>query len=88
MDNDVRKSTKKVYESRWEHFKKYCTDVGVNPVDCPIKVVINFLTILRRVSGYQYQTICGYRSATARFQEHKESDKGMLHREATTATIL
>ena len=72
MDNDVRKSTKKVYESRCEHFKDYCTDVGVNPIDCPVEVVINFLTILRRVLGYQYQTICGYRSAIARF--HKGAD--------------
>ena len=65
MDNNVRASTKKVYRSRWRTFTSYCKDVGADPSTCPVEVVVNFLAILRRVKGYEYQTICGYRSAIA-----------------------
>ena len=54
-------------KSRLAAFKLYCADLGVSPTDCPVEVVLNFLTILRRVFNYKYQTICGYRSAISKF---------------------
>ena len=67
LDNDVRKSTKKVYKSRMDTFSAYCRDLEVDPTSCPVSVVVNFLSILRRVFGYEYQTICSYRSAISKY---------------------
>ena len=67
LDRDVRPGTKAIYDSRWKAFTLYCKDVGYDPVSCPVEIVVNFLTILRRDLGLKYQTICGYRSAISRF---------------------
>ena len=64
LDNDVRKSTKKVYKSRMDTFSAHCRDLGVDPTSCPVSVVVNLLSILRRVCGYECQTICIYRSSS------------------------
>ena len=64
---DIRSGTKAIYKSRLQAFKLYCEDVGCDPKTCPVEVVTNFLTILRRVLGLKYQTICGYRSAISKF---------------------
>ena len=67
LESDIRKGTHKIYKSRFGHFKLYCGDVGVDPYACPEEVIVNFLTILSRVHGYTYQTVCGYRSAISRY---------------------
>ena len=38
----------------------------MNAHNCPVETVVNFLTHLRRDLGFEYQTICGYRSASAK----------------------
>ena len=66
LQQDIRKSTKKVYGSKLNKFSEYCKDRGVETHDCPVETVVNFLTHLRRDLGLEYQTICGYRSAIAK----------------------
>ena len=66
LQQDIRKSTKKVYDSKLNKFGKYCKDRGVETHNCPVETVVNFLTHLRRDLGLEYQTICGYRSAIAK----------------------
>ena len=67
LDADVRKSTKKIYNSRFMHFSRYCSDIGVDPTTCSEEIIVNFLAILRREYGYLYQTVSGYRSAISKF---------------------
>jgi hypothetical protein len=67
LQSDIRQGTHKIYKSRFGQFRLYCVDVGVDPHTCPEEVIVNFLTILSRVHGYSYQTVCGYRSAISRY---------------------
>ena len=67
MQSDIRQGTHKIYKLRFEKFRLYCADVGVDPQTCPEEIIVNFLTILSRVHAYTYQTVCGYRSAISRY---------------------
>ena len=67
MNADIRNSTKKLYSFRFAHFARYCTDLGVDPNSCSEEIILNFLTLLRRTFGYEYQTISGYRSAISKY---------------------
>ena len=67
MDNDIRPSTKSIYNSRLTAFKLYCSDVGCNPQDAPVEVLANFLALLSDTMGYAYSTVSGYRSAISKF---------------------
>ena len=66
LDNDVRQSTKKQYESKLRVFQRYCDRVGADPATCHPNTVLNFLAELRRERELTFQTICGYRSAISR----------------------
>jgi hypothetical protein len=68
LNNDIRTSTKALYESKVRAFAKYCTVTGADPTTCHPNIVINFLAELIREKGLSYQTVCGYRSAI--FKHH------------------
>ena len=67
MDQDVRPATHKLYKSRFRIFSTYCEQYGYNPTSCPVEIVTNFLAMLQDTKRMQYRTICGYRSAIARY---------------------
>jgi hypothetical protein len=67
VDQDVRPATHKLYKSRFKIFSDYCAQTGYNPTDCPVEIVTNFLAMLKDTKRMQYRTICGYRSAIARY---------------------
>ena len=67
ITKDIRPSTDKIYKCRFNKFRAYCADLDVDPFNCPTEVVTNFLTILRRVLGLKYQTICGYKFAISKY---------------------
>ena len=67
VDQDVRPATHKLYKSRFRIFSTYCEQYGYNPTDCPVEIVTNFLAMLQDAKRMQYRTICGYRSAIARY---------------------
>ena len=69
MDQDVRPATHKLYKSRFKIFSAYCVQYGYNPTDCPVEIVTNFLAMLQDTKRMQYRTICGYRSAIARYHD-------------------
>ena len=50
-------------------FKQYCEDLGCQPETAPANAVLNFMNILHNVLGYQYQSICGFRSAISKMHE-------------------
>ena len=67
VDQDVRPATHKLYKSRFKIFSTYCEQYGYNPTSCPVEIVTNFLAMLQDTKRMQYRTICGYRSAIARY---------------------
>ena len=69
VDQDVRPATHKLYKSRFRVFSTYCAKYGYNPIDCPVEIVTNFLAMLQDTKCMQYRTICGYRSAIARYHK-------------------
>ena len=48
-------------------FKLYCQDIACDPRSCEEVVILNFLSILKCHIGLKYRTICGYRSAIAKY---------------------
>ena len=66
IDQDVRPGTNKIYAARFKIFSDYCEKIGQDPVNCPIEIVTNFLSVIKD-KGMTYQIICGYRSAISRF---------------------
>ena len=67
VDQDVRPATHKLYKSRFSIFSEYCAQYGFDPKNCPVEIVTNFLAMLQDTKRLQYRTICGYRSAIARY---------------------
>ena len=67
LNADVRKSTKKIYDSRFAHFERYCADIGVHPTTCSKDFILNFLAMLTREYRYLYKTVMDYRSAISRY---------------------
>ena len=65
----VRPATHKLYKSTFRIFSTYCVQYGYNPTDCPVEIVTNFLAMLQDTKRMQYRTICGYRSAIARYHD-------------------
>ena len=69
VDQDVRPATHKLYKSRFSIFSTYCMQYGYDPTNCPVEIVTNFLAMLQDTKNMQYRTICGYRSAIARYHK-------------------
>ena len=67
VDQDIRASTHKIYNSRFKIFSDYCVKAGYDPINCPVEIVTNFLAMLTDTKRMQYRTVCGYRSAIARY---------------------
>ena len=67
VDQDVRPATHKLYKNRFSIFSTYCAQYGYDPKNCPVEIVTNFLAMLQDTKQLQYRTICGYRSAIARY---------------------
>ena len=68
ISNDIRLSTKRVYESRVKIFRFYCQDIGCLAETAPPEIIANFLAILASTLQFSYQTVCGYRSAVSKLQ--------------------
>ena len=69
VDQAVRPATHKLNKSRFSIFSTYCTQYGYDPTNCPVEIVTNFLAMLQDTKHMQYRTICGYRSAIARYHK-------------------
>ena len=74
IDNDIRKSTKKLYRLRQDTFRRYCRDIGCEPETAPQNVVLNFLGILISTLDYSYQSVAGFRSAISEMHKGWKGD--------------
>ena len=55
------------YESSWRKWICWCDKQKVDPISCNINLVLDFLTDLFQ-QGYEYSTICSYRSTISVYQ--------------------
>ena len=57
-----RRSSQKVYDSKWVVYSNWCHRKKVNPVWAPLTVIADFLIYLFSEKKYQISTIKGYRA--------------------------
>ena len=62
------KGTRKNYESAWKKFSSWCYGKQINPIQCPITDILDFLSHLFE-SGLEYRTINNHRSAISAFHD-------------------
>ncbi|XP_066932297.1 integrase/recombinase xerD homolog [Clytia hemisphaerica] len=67
--NSRRSGTQSHYKSAWGKWASWCMEQKIDPVRCPVKHILDFLTDLC-TKGLQYSTIGGYRSAISAFHEN------------------
>ena len=60
-----RHSSRRIYESRWSIFGKWCQESQVDISDLTIPDIANFLNYLFKEKGLKPSTIAGYRTAIA-----------------------
>ena len=63
-----RKSSNSTYSSAWNKWSSCCDQQKANSFRCAIKFVLDFLAGMFE-EGYQYNTICNFRSAISAFHE-------------------
>ena len=63
--------TRKVYESAWNQFARWCSEREIDPISCPIDDVINYLSNMFD-NDRKYRTINTHRSAISAY--HKMVD--------------
>ena len=63
-----RSGTLSHYESAWRQWDSWCVGRQVDPIRCPLKDVLQFLTECFQ-KGYKYNTIAGFRSAISAFHD-------------------
>ena len=66
-----RAGTNANYSSSWNKWVSWCGGKQIDPFRCDVKWVINFLAGLFE-EGYEYSSICSYRSAISAFHEKVE----------------
>merc|ERR1712016_491071 len=57
IDNDIKKSTKKLYRLRQDTFRRYCQDIGYKPETTPQNMILNLLDILISTLDCSYQSM-------------------------------
>ena len=67
--NSRRSGTRSHYKSAWGKWASWCDQRQVDPIGCPVKHILEFLTSLF-TKGLQYSTIGGYRSAISAYHEN------------------
>ena len=65
------RGTKKAYESSWRRWGSWCSQRKIDPVRCPIKDIVEFLTDCFD-EGQEYRTINKHRSAISALHEEIE----------------
>ena len=65
MAQATRKSTNKVYQSKWKYFADWCRGRKTSPGKATIQLIADFLIHLRDDKKFTVTTIKGYRSAIA-----------------------
>ena len=64
----IRDQTRRDYDHKWTKYADWCLARRVSPRNCSISLILEFLALLE-VEGYQYNTICGYRSMISKYHE-------------------
>ena len=67
--NARRKSSLANYESSWRKWVSWCSGKQIDPVQCPLNHLLDFLASLFN-SGFAYRTINNYRSAISAYHEY------------------
>ena len=63
-----RSGTRSHYKSAWGKWASWCGERQVDPVGCPVRHILDFLTELF-MKGLQHSTIGGYRSAISAYHD-------------------
>ena len=63
-----RPSSSKNYESAWKKWVGWCAGREIDPFQCDINSIINYLAFLFQ-EGYEYRTICLHRSAISAYHD-------------------
>lgn len=74
MSQSTRRSTNKVYQSKWSLFSNWCHQRKENPRKATIPLVADFCIFLRTEKSFTIPTIKGYRSALALVLKAKNVD--------------
>ena len=71
MVSSRREGTLPNYSSAWNKWVSWCAEQNVDPVRCNVNWILDFLVFLFE-SGYEYRTICTYRSAISALHNNIE----------------
>ena len=63
VKDELKASTQKLYDSRWEVFSEYCTKLGTDPVTAPITTLDKFLQHLSNEKKVGKAVVSGYKLA-------------------------
>ena len=66
-----RESTVKVYEAKWQIFRRWADQRKIDPIQATPQIVADFLTFLFSVKRCQVSTIKGYRSTISNTLKYK-----------------
>ncbi|XP_064115143.1 uncharacterized protein LOC135221257 [Macrobrachium nipponense] len=69
-----KSSTIKVYQSKWETFRKWCKKQKVSSSSTSVTQIADFLLYLKKEVGLSNQTVKGYRSMLAAVFRHRGLD--------------
>ena len=67
------------YESAWKIFSSWCEQRQVDPVLCPLKYILDYLTEMMDTKNREYRTINNHRSAISAFHSEVDGHKVGKH---------
>ena len=74
MSQSTRRSTNRVYQSKWQRFANWCSQRKKDPRKTNIPIIADFLIHLRAEKKFSIPTIKGYRSALSLVLKAKQVD--------------
>ena len=66
MAESQKSSTLLVYQGKWDKFREWCSDKGIDPFMVSVPLVADFLCYLHKEKSLALSTIEGYRTAISR----------------------